>query len=396
MNSFQDLPLTPELMKALKTLNFHKPTEIQKSVIPLAQIGKDILACAETGSGKTAAYAIPMVVRLMNCPQKAGLILAPTRELAQQITDFVKKLTSSHRHFSIACLVGGASYHQQNRDLKRKPRIIIATPGRLIDHLQRKTLQLSKAEILVLDEADRMLDMGFAPQLHEILKYLPKSRQTLLFTATLSRKMAQLAETYLSQPEKINVDKKAKPVAAIKQSAVKVNPKEKNDKLVDELNQRQGSVIVFIKTQRRTDVLAKHLSSYGFKVELIHGGRTQGQRNRAISNFKTGRVRILCATDIAARGIDIPEVAHVINFDLPMMSEDYVHRLGRTARNGASGEAVSFICPEDYRTWQTLSKKFEIPHSDLGLPNKERPPRRATNKKFSKKKFRTRRPKSLS
>lgn len=380
------MTLAPELMKALNDLNFTKPTDIQGAVVPLALKGKDVMACAETGSGKTAAYALPMIMRLLENPDKNGLILAPTRELVQQITDVLRKLTTHTKTCSVACLMGGADMRRQIQALKRKPRIIVATPGRLIDHLQRRTFQLSNAEILVLDEGDRMLDMGFAPQLNEILKYVPKKRQTLLFTATLPKKVSQLAETYLYQPEKISVGLTSRPVATIKQSIVKVGSREKDDKLVDELNERKGSVIVFLKTKRKTDLVARNLLSYGFEVELIHGGRTQGQRNRAIANFRNGRARILCATDVAARGIDIPEVAHVINFDLPMMTEDYVHRIGRTARNGATGEAVSFVSPEDYRSWQTLAKKYqiqgvEVPESSRGRSG----PRK--NVRFAKKRF---------
>lgn len=390
MKSFQEMQLPAELQKGLSQLKFEKPTEIQAEVIPIALENKDLMACAETGSGKTAAFGIPMVLKLLEDPRRNGLVLAPTRELAQQISEFLRQLTFYCPGFLVTSLTGGADMRKQLKALKRRPRIVVATPGRLIDHLKRKSLQLHNTGILVLDEGDRMLDMGFAPQLNEILKYVPKQRQTSLFTATLPKKVQQLAESYLSQPVKINVGRVSRPVAAIQQSILQLSGKEKNNRIVDELNQRSGSVIIFTRTKQRTDSLARNLSEYGFTVDLIHGGRSQGQRNRAIQNFKAGRSRILCATDIAARGIDIPQVEHVINFDLPMMAEDYVHRIGRTGRNGASGKALSFVTPEDRRTWQFLARKYQI--EGVALEGADRPERSGFKKKsrrprpFSKKK----------
>jgi ATP-dependent RNA helicase DeaD len=365
MSFYEQMPLAPELKKALADLNFTKPTEIQSSVIPLLLSGRDVIACAETGSGKTAAYFVPMLTRLLEDPRKTGLILAPTRELVDQIADFGRKLTAHTPGLQVMSIVGGADIRKQFLALKRNPRVIVATPGRLIDHLKRKTLVLNNTGILVLDEGDRMLDMGFAPQLEQILRFLPKQRQNSLFTATLPDRVRKLSDKYLVNPEKINVGRVSLPVTSIKQSVVQVTSKQKNDSLVDELNQRKGSVIIFMRTQRRTDSLARYLANSGFSVGLIHGGRTHGQRNKAIENFKTGRSRILCATDIAARGIDIPHVEHVINFDLPMQDEDYVHRIGRTARNGATGEAVSFVTPEDHRDWMTLARKYQIKGVEL-------------------------------
>lgn len=386
MQSFHEMSLANELQKALSDLKFINPTDIQKAVLPIAMQGCDLMACAQTGSGKTAAYGIPMVTRLLDDPQKHALVLAPTRELAHQISDFLRELTQHCKNIQVTSLVGGADMRKQFQALKRKPRIIVATPGRLTDHLKRKSLHLKSTEILVLDEGDRMLDMGFAPQLDEILKYLPKQRQTTLFTATLPKKVQMLAAQYLFEPQIIHVGEISQPVATVKQSVVQLRVKEKDNRIVDELNQRQGSVIVFTKTKRRTDSLARSLSLSGFSVELIHGGRTQGQRNKAIQNFKSGRRRILCATDVAARGIDIPQVEHVINFDLPMMDEDYVHRIGRTARNGASGEAVSFVTPEEHRAWQTLARKYKIKDVELEGVTPERKPqnrRRPSRKRFA-------------
>lgn len=358
--NFQDLELHSNIQKALTDLKFEKATEIQEAVLKISDEGGDIMACAETGSGKTAAFSIPMLTMLLNNPDSRALILSPTRELATQISKFVKELTKHCKGLHTTTLVGGMDIRRQFNSLKKNPRIIVATPGRLTDHLNRKSLHLRNTEMLILDEGDRMIDMGFAPQLEDILGFLPKQRQTLFFTATLPKKVQVLAEKYLKKPKKINAGRVSLPVKAIKQAAALVRFKEKDDRIVDELNERTGSIIVFVRTKHRTDRLAQNLKDFGFKVDLIHGGRTQGQRNKAIRNFKEGKSRILCATDVAARGIDVPSVEHVINFDLPMMPEDYVHRIGRTARNGAKGEALSFVMPEERRNWQQLVRKYQI------------------------------------
>ncbi|MCC7405452.1 MAG: DEAD/DEAH box helicase [Bdellovibrionales bacterium] len=360
MDTFKQLPLPLMLVENLSRLKFHQPTPVQREIIPLAIQGKDILTCAETGSGKTAAYCLPIAAQLINDPQATALILTPTRELAQQVADFVKQLIPNLPQLSVATLVGGMSMQPQLNALKRRPRIIVATPGRLTDHLKRKSLTLNQAQFLVLDEGDRMLDMGFAPQLDVILKYLPRKRQTLLFSATLPQKIQQLATKYMFQPKTVTVGRTSLPVQAIKQTALKLNAKDKDESLLDELIARQGSVIIFAKTKRRAQNLFRHLESYGHQVELLHGGRTQGQRNKALQRFRDGKARILCATDVAARGLDVPHVEHVINYDLPMVDDDYVHRIGRTARNGASGEALSFVTPADHRLWQNLVRKFQI------------------------------------
>lgn len=397
MKSFQEMSLQNPINTALAKMQFTNPKEIQSSVIPVAMEGKDLIACAETGSGKTAAYSIPMVSRLLEEKQQMGLVLAPTRELARQISDFIRDLTIDCPQLRPVTLVGGADMRKQAMALKKKPRIIVATPGRLIDHVKRRAVRLDTTGILVLDEGDRMLDMGFSPQLDEILTYLPKVRQTSIFTATLPKRVQKLAESYLSSPEKINVDRTSKPVASIKQSVLKVSISEKSDKIIDELNQRQGLVIIFAKTKRRTDDLAKNLSQYGFKVDAIHSGRTQGQRNKAIDNFRTGRSRILCATDVLARGIDVPQVEHVINYDLPMMSEDYVHRIGRTGRNGASGEAISFVTPEDYRSWVQLAKKYQIQFDETLFANQsQKRQKRERNERGESRKFSKSRPRFRS
>lgn len=387
MQSFDELGLPEVLDGALKSIGFTEPTEIQSKAIPALLKNRDLLACSETGSGKTAAYLIPMLKSLIENPKDQGLILAPTRELAQQIGEFLKSLMPNDRVFHTTRLVGGQDIRKQFKSLQKKPRLIVATPGRLIDHLKRNTIQIHKVKYLVLDEGDRMIDMGFAPQLKEILKFLPDERQTSFFTATLDSKVKELTKKYLNNPVSVLMHN-SRPVAKIKQSVVKVELKLKDEYILNELNSRNGSTIVFLKTKHRTDRLKKYLAEYGISVEHIHGGRTQGQRNRAIKDFKSGKVRVLCATDVAARGIDVPQVEHVINFDLPMQDEDYVHRVGRTARNGAEGEAVSFVTPQEHNDWNRLVKKYAIPGLQLEpskQAKKSRNPRNSGKKKTSKK-----------
>jgi ATP-dependent RNA helicase RhlE len=244
----------------------------------------------------------------------------------------------------------------QFKALSRRPRLIVATPGRLVDHLNRNSALLSKIEILVLDEADRMLDMGFAPQLSRILKQLPTARQTLLLSATWAPELDQLSRAYLRNPEKVTIGKVSQAARDVSQTLVSTTVQKKNDTLLDELNRREGSVLVFARTKSRTDRVARYLADYGVAVNRIHGGRSQGQRNSALSAFRDGQVRVLVATDIAARGIDVTGIAHVVNYDLPQLSEDYIHRIGRTGRAGAKGEAVSLVTPEDRSQWNEISR----------------------------------------
>jgi superfamily II DNA/RNA helicase len=353
---FTDISMPAEVQKALASMKFTNATEIQSEAIPLAMEGKDMIGCAATGTGKTAAYTIPMIAKLLENPTMTALVLVPTRELAQQVSDVVRDLTQATRAVPQVVLIGGAPMRPQIMALQRRPRIIVATPGRLMDHLRSRRVSLDKVEFLVLDEADRMLDMGFEPQLQEILKHVPKKRQTLLFSATLPGNIEKLAAQYLNEPKRITIGVISKPAAKIKQSAIETHRSEKNTVLVAELNKREGAIIVFVKTKFGTDEVAEHLHDEGFSVTLIHGDRSQAQRGRAIEGFRAGKYRVLVATDVAARGLDIPAIRHVINYDLPMSSEDYVHRIGRTARAGAEGEAVSLITPADRGAWRRISR----------------------------------------
>ncbi|HYX34625.1 MAG TPA: DEAD/DEAH box helicase [Oligoflexus sp.] len=358
MHTFQEMNLPRQLQRALEAMNFVSPTPIQVQAIPVAMAHHDVIGCAQTGTGKTGAFGVPMVVRLLQQPQETALILAPTRELAVQIVEFLIKLTQYAPELNHALLIGGMSMSTQLRALQRRPRIIVATPGRLVDHLQRRAISLQNTGILVLDEADRMLDMGFAPQLNEILRYLPTTRQTMLFSATLPDNILGLANRYLKNPVRINAGSVDQPVQKIHHSVVQTTPEAKNDVLLDELNTREGSVLIFTRTKHRTDRVAKFLSKFGYTVCRLHGDRTQSQRDAAIKGFRVGTFRILVATDIAARGLDIPHIAHVINYDLPQQPEDYVHRIGRTARAGAEGEAICLLVPEDQGQWRRIARLY--------------------------------------
>lgn len=357
--SFGSLELPSRLSKALKAMKFETPTPIQAQAIPFALEGRDLIACAQTGTGKTAAFGIPLISRLLETEKKFALILVPTRELALQVAEVLGDLTQFSREIRLAVIMGGAPMQKQVRALAAHPRIVIATPGRLCDHLQQRTVSLAQVETLVLDEADRMLDMGFAPQLNQILRHLPRERQTLLFSATLPPHIEELAHRMLHKPERVSIGAVSRPVERIQQSTVKSTGPTKNQTLLDEIKTRSGTIIIFARTKHRTDRVAKFLAQHKLPVTRIHGNRTQAQRNKAIDGFKSGEFRIMVATDIAARGIDIPHIGHVINYDLPQVPEDYVHRIGRTARAGAEGEALSILCPEDRDMWNRIQKLID-------------------------------------
>jgi superfamily II DNA/RNA helicase len=354
--TFQELELVQALQDTLKGLGFDKPTPIQARSLPITLIGRDLVGIAQTGSGKTAAFVLPLLMRLLQEPDSNALILAPTRELAQQIETVIRQLTAKLPEMRFALLIGGTSMVPQLRNLKKTPRILIATPGRLVDHLRGKTANLKNTTMLVLDEADRMLDMGFIPQIEQILRYVPEARQTLLFSATWPKEIQQLSRRYLRDPVQVRIPSPQSTAPKITQNLVHTSSDRKRDTLLEELQKRPAQTIVFAKTQHRTDRVAHFLDKAGISVGLIHGGRSQGQRKRALDEFRAGKIQVLVATDIAARGLDIPEVGHVVNFDLPMVPEDYIHRIGRTARAGREGEALSIIAPEDRGLWRDIEK----------------------------------------
>jgi ATP-dependent RNA helicase DeaD len=351
MENFSTLGLPQPLLNALEKMLFTTPTPIQAKAIPLALAGRDILGSAQTGTGKTGAFGIPLLAHLMKNPQSGALVMTPTRELAAQVADALKKMLDGSGQIKTALLIGGDSMYKQLQQLKARPRIIVGTPGRINDHLQQGTLNLGFTDFLVLDETDRMLDMGFEVQIERIVKRLPPKRQTLLFSATLPSHIVKLSDKYLVRPERIAVGSAHTPIAKIKQELIHLPVAEKYARLVDQLKARTGSVIVFVKTKRGADRMAKKLSDGNMSAQAIHGNLNQNQRTRVIQAFRDKKYRIMVATDVAARGLDIPHIEHVINYDLPQQPEDYIHRIGRTARAGAEGAAVCFITPEDRELW---------------------------------------------
>lgn len=379
--TYSELNLPASLQSALKAMNYVNPTPIQTQAIPLALEGHDLIGQAQTGTGKTAAFSIPLLLGLIKNPQATALILAPTRELAIQIEEVLKKLTQFMPDMKGALLIGGLSMSNQMRALRMRPRIVIATPGRLLDHLRQRNMTLKFVRTLVLDEADRMLDMGFAPQLEAILAHLPpkgEARQTLLFSATLPKNILDLASKFLLNPKRVTVGEVNQVATQINQKVMSVTLLDKNKVLIEELKERQGSVLIFARTKRRTDKLARFLNDEKFRAERIHGDRSQKQRIDALEGFRSGRFRILVATDVAARGIDVSNIAHVINYDIPAAPEDYVHRIGRTGRAGKTGEAISLVTSEERGLWKAIVRRQNAP----GLPDDEKRSGHGPNGRF--------------
>ena len=345
MNKFEEMGLPKEIIATLSEMKFSEPTPIQEEAIPHAMKGKDILGSAQTGTGKTAAFGIPLIARLMSNPKGSALVMTPTRELATQVLTQLRLMLGKSRDIKTALLIGGDSMSKQIRQIRDRPRIIVGTPGRINDHLDRGILKLKHADFLVLDETDRMLDAGFTVQIEKVMTFLAPQRQTLLFSATVAPNIARIAEKYLNDPVRVSVSKSSTPAPNIKQDTIKVSDGEKYTSLLTSLDERDGSIIVFVKTKRGTEKMAKRLQKEGHSAEAIHGDLKQSKRDRVIASFRKMKYRILVATDVAARGLDIPHIEHVINYDLPQCAEDYVHRIGRTARAGATGSALSFITP---------------------------------------------------
>jgi superfamily II DNA/RNA helicase len=356
MENFSQLNLNESLKKSISRLQFKIPTPIQVKAIPLALIGKDILGTAQTGTGKTLCYGIACINKLLSDKASSALIICPTRELAVQVGDVLNNLIENNMNIKSAILIGGEPMQKQFKQLSRRPRLIIGTPGRLNDHLKRKSLRLNDTYFLVLDETDRMLDMGFTPQVEQILKFIPKRHQTLLFSATLPQNIIRIAEKYLHEPERIRVGSTTTPIEKIKQEVVQVSEAEKYNKLLDELYNRKGSILVFVKTKRGADKMVERLRRDGHHCDCMHGNLRQSKRQRTLINFRSGKVRILISTELAARGLDVPSIQHVINFHLPQVPEDFIHRIGRTARAGAEGAALTFITPNDRQMWNEIQR----------------------------------------
>lgn len=354
--NFEDLGLPPSLVEALKQMQISVPTQIQEETIPLAIAGMDILASAQTGSGKTVAYSMPLIMKLMSNPKSTALILTPTRELAEQVHRTLNQILGKMAQFRTALLIGGAPMGKQIGELKRRPQLIVGTPGRINDHLNRRTLALNETRFLIIDEADRMLDMGFGIQLEKIAEYLPEEKQTLMFSATLPPNIDKLTKKYLRNPKRVAVGSSVQAAPKIKQEILHTTVSEKFTLLLKQLDERQGSIIVFVKTKHGTERLSDRLKEHGHNSDAIHGDLPQRRRERVIQGFRNKKNRIMVATDVAARGLDIPHVMHVINYDLPQCPEDYIHRIGRTGRAGAEGNALCIVSPEDGHKWRAICK----------------------------------------
>ena len=355
MQNFNEAGLPQPLFHRIEQIGYVTPTPIQAKTIPLALEGKDILGSAQTGTGKTASYGLPLVTKLLTNQRGSSLVLLPTRELAAQVMQELKKFIGNSK-IKTSLLIGGEPMPKQLNQLKDNPRLIVGTPGRINDHLKRGSLKLHDTNFLVLDEADRMLDMGFGIQLEDIAKYLTAERQTLLFSATLPKNIEALSSKYLKNPIRISVGTTHSPAQNVTQEHVQIADHEKYPKLLDELHDRQGSVIIFVKTKHSADRMANKLKKDGHKTDALHGDLRQSKRNRVITNFRKQHYRILVATDVAARGLDIPHIEHVINYNLPQNPEDYIHRIGRTARAGADGHAMNFVSGDDIAKWNAIQR----------------------------------------
>ena len=348
-SSFSDLGLDPALVRAVDGLGYETPTPIQREAIPPILAGRDVIGTAQTGSGKTAAFLLPILQRFLKQPpgKTRALVLSPTRELAAQIEVALRGLAKGTRIRGHA-VYGGVGMTPQEHALRSGVDVVVATPGRLLDHMSRRNVDFRGLEVLVLDEADRMLDMGFLPDVRRIVGALPRDRQTLLFSATMPSEIEALSRTIMRNPVRISVSPPHRPPSTIRHEVYPVPQHLKTALLVRLLGREDMmSVLVFVRTKRRADRVARQVSAAGFDVARIHGDRSQSQRETALAGFRSGRHQILVATDVAARGIDVEGISHVINYDVPAMPTDYVHRVGRTARMEAVGEAITFVTPED-------------------------------------------------
>ena len=354
VQSFDNLGIAPRLLKIMSEIGFTTPTPIQAQSIPVSLKGKDIVGIAQTGTGKTLAFGVPMI-QLLATHRGIGLVVLPTRELAQQVEDNLRTI-GEKINLRTVVLIGGVPIGGQLKALKKKPHIIIATPGRLIDHTERKTVNLKNVRILVLDEADMMLDMGFLPQINTILKQVPKERQTMLFSATMPAAIVKIASKYMQLPLRIEVAPAGTSAKNVEQEMLVMAADNKLVHLRKLLNEGKGKVLIFAMTKRIVKKLTERLVKQGFTAIEIHSNKSQGQRKKAFAGFKSGAFRIMVATDIAARGIDVSGIELVVNYDLPVRSTDYVHRIGRTARAGKSGKAVSFVLPNQLKDVKDIER----------------------------------------
>ncbi len=380
MELFSDLKLNPKILKAVKDAGYEKPTPIQKKAIPAALDGKDVLGIAQTGTGKTASFTLPMINLLSRGRARArmprSLVLCPTRELAAQVAENFD-IYAKDLKLSKALLIGGVSFKEQDVLIDKGVDVLIATPGRLIDHFERGKLLLTGVQVMVVDEADRMLDMGFIPDIERIFKLTPFTRQTLFFSATMAPEIERITNTFLSAPVKVEIARQATASESIKQSVVMFKPKRKDRetsekrqllrKLIDSEGKNCTNAIVFCNRKTDVDICSKSLNKYGYQAAPIHGDLDQAKRTDTLESFRDGKLRILVASDVAARGLDIPSVSHVFNFDVPIQAEDYVHRIGRTGRAGRDGKAIMICSKRDLKNFANVEEllQTEIPRTNF-------------------------------
>jgi ATP-dependent RNA helicase RhlE len=372
--SFTDLGLSPPVLAAVTDAGYTEPTPIQRDAIPLAMSGRDMIGLAHTGTGKTAAFTLPIIERLLGGPRRTRvLILTPTRELAAQVDESFRKY-GKHSDLGVVAVFGGVPIEPQERALRGGVDVVVATPGRLIDHMERQNVVFDDLEVLVLDEADRMLDMGFAPQINRIVNEIPRYRQTLLFSATMPPEVEALARKYLRKPVVVQVGRRSSAASTVAHAVYPV-PRDKKSALLVELLRKpeMDSVLIFTRTKHGADRVVRHLERAGITATAMHADKSQPQRTRALEGFKDGTIRVLVATDIAQRGLDISGITHVINYDVPQQPEDYVHRIGRTGRAAATGDAYTFMSPDEIAMVRTIERvisqqipRISVPGFDFG------------------------------
>jgi len=367
--TFDELGVSEAVLSAVRDAGYKHPTPIQAQAIPLVLKGRDVMGLAQTGTGKTAAFTLPIVDRLANGPRRTrALVLTPTRELCVQVEESVHKY-ARHAELDVASVYGGVPLEPQQRKLRNGVDIVVATPGRLIDHLDRQNVVFDDLEVLVLDEADRMLDMGFAPQINRIVSEIPKYRQTLLFSATMPPEVEALARKYLRKPVVVQVGRRSQTADTVTHAVYPV-PRERKSALLARLlkDDELDSVLVFTRTKHGADRVVRHLERENIKATAMHADKTQPQRTRALEDFKTGKVQVLVATDIAQRGLDISGISHVINYDVPQQAEDYVHRIGRTGRAAKEGDAFTFMSPDEIAMVRLIEKVIGQPIPRISVP----------------------------
>ena len=381
--SFDELDLAPELLHAVRDAGYTHPTPIQQQAIPLALSGRDLIGLAQTGTGKTAGFTLPIVHNLISTPLTAEngepvhrvrvLILTPTRELAAQVEESFRKY-GKYTDLRVVPIFGGVGIEPQSKALLNGVDVVVATPGRLLDHMERQNVSFDDLEVLVLDEADRMLDMGFAPQLNRIVAEIPPYRQTLLFSATMPPEVEALARKYLRKPVVVQVGRRSEAASTVTHAVYPVPRDRKSTLLVELLKEaNMDSVLIFTRTKHGADRVVRHLEDQGIAATAMHADKSQGERTRALEDFKSGKIRVLVATDIAQRGLDVSGISHVINYDVPQQPEDYVHRIGRTGRAAATGDAYTFMSPDEIAMVRTIERmigqqipRISVPGYDFG------------------------------